>query len=166
MHYDRNRVYLKNKLIDNGLYNSISFHRFLLDFGNSYYLQSYLIICTGIVNTNEIDQRIDEMIAEYRFQNAGNYSFSQLFELHTDWYAFFDKNAWPCGRRRPGEGRRGVDKGYVDDIMTIQRVGSFSIDVSIKLFNHFQYLNFCGNNKCQNIYQQTKSTQDSGWVIL
>ena len=163
---DRNRVYLKDKLKMHGLYNSISFHRFLLDFGNNYYLQSYLIICTGIVDANNIDHRVDEMIEEYSFQYAGNYSFSQLFELHPEWYAFFDKNAWPCGRRRLGECRRGVSKEYVDNIMTIQRVGSFSIDTSIKLFNHFQYLKFCGNNKCPNIYQQTKSTQDSGWVIL
>ena len=153
MHYDSNRVYLKEKLKKHGLDNSISFHSFLLDFGNSHYLQSYLVACTGLVGAREIDQRVDEMIAEYRFQTAGNYSFSQLFELHSDWYFFFDKNAWPCGKRRKGEGRRGVDKGYVDDIMTIQRIGSLSIDVSIKLFNHFQYLNFCDNSKCPNIYQ-------------
>ncbi len=163
---DINRLYFKYRLKESGVDNSVNFQKFLLNESNGQYLQSYFLMCTGIIKQDEIDNRVSDIISEYRFQNKGNYSYSQLFELNSDWYTFFEPNAWPCGKRRDGETRRGVKKKYVDDIMSIQKIGSLSIDSSIRLYNHIQYLNFCSINKCQNIYLQTKSIQDSGWVIL
>jgi hypothetical protein len=167
MYYtDKNRVYFKEKQISENIDKSVEFHRFLLDQSNSYYLQSYLLMCTGMIEPLDIDERFANILGEYNFQKAGNYSFSQLFDINEEWYMYFEGNAWPCGTRRHNECRRGVDKQYVDDIMMIRRIGSLEMDDSIKIFNHIQYINFCVTNKCPNIYQPTKSTLESGWEIL
>ena len=57
------------------------------------------------------------------------YTFKQLYAIDPEWYLFFKENTDQHGNTKPGEGRVGVDRQYVDNIMTIKRMSTCECDI-------------------------------------
>ena len=146
---DKNRLFLKNELRIHGIYinskESFRFTNFLLDPGNSDYLQSFLLLCSGSLKDTDSKPRINELLAEFDFQKDG-YSYTQLFNLDADWYQFYKENAMSNGIRKARENRRGVQKRYVNDVMLIRRLLDMELFDSIVLKVQLDHKNFCVNN--------------------
>ena len=57
------------------------------------------------------------------------YTFKQLYAIDPEWYLFFKENTDQHGTTKPGEGRVGVDKHYVDNIMKIKHMSTCECDI-------------------------------------
>ena len=139
--YDTNRIHFKNtlnKFIDRNI--RYKFNTYILN--EMHHTQSFFLMCTGKLNPREINIRLTEIVDDYKFQENNNYTFTQLIRLDKEWYPFFKENIWPCGLRKKHESSRGLERKYVDDIMTLKN-RNLSLRQAINLFNNIKYKNFC-----------------------
>lgn len=150
---DKNRILIKKYMDTKGLRREngnnryIRFAEYITDPANSHYLQSYLLLCTGLWKMNQAKEKIDEMIADFEFQDrSDSYTYSQVLHIHNEWYDYFRENIFPCGRRRPDEQRRGVSKAYVNDIMLLKNRIDLTLEDSIVFWGKLNYKFFCIQN--------------------
>lgn len=125
--YDTNRLRIQKLLkefgIDNLSNKHVRFKEFILHPNNTIYLQLYLIICSGYMDYKEAVIRLRDLIAEMDFKKDG-YTYRDIFNMDQEWVDYFKENAYPypSGQRRSeSDARRGVDKAYVDFIMSVKK---------------------------------------------
>ena len=85
------------------------------------------IILTTARHPSSIDEMDSIVKAFHKIRTL--YTFKQLYTIDPEWYLFFKENTDPYGNTNPGEGRVGVDKKYVDDIMTIKTMATCECDI-------------------------------------
>jgi hypothetical protein len=90
---------------------------FLLNEKNSVFLQSFMIMCSGALNERELKIRLEEIIKDAEFPGI---TFRELFSMDPEWVDYFSENAYPLpsGQPRIGDQRMGVDRSYVQNVMT------------------------------------------------
>jgi len=158
---DSNRIYFKEQLklhnIDCDSDKHIEFCNFITDPANGRHFQTFLLLCSGYFKRKVIDNKLREILADFNFHLNNGYIYSQVFDKDEDWYSFFKENAYPCGRPRNNEQRRGVSRKYVDEIMQIHDKLHISIERSIRLWGSLKHKKFCIDNII-NPYYATRHT--------
>lgn len=127
MNYDKNRKLIYKLMKEYGIHNGSEKYKrlftFLLNENNAVYLQLYLIICSGYMSVKEVIPRLEDLVAELEFTRDG-YTYRDLFNMDSDWSDYFKENAYPypSGQRKSkSDKRRGVDREYVDFIMSVKK---------------------------------------------
>lgn len=87
---DFNRIIFKNKLDELVFKKDIgNFNNFLLNDANSHHLQSFLLLCSGVIKKNSIIKKLEDIVGDYHFYKKGNYTYAQIVNLDSEWYLFY-----------------------------------------------------------------------------
>lgn len=81
---------------------------------------------------------VDDIVAKFN-KIRSVYTFKQLYEIDSEWYSFFKENTDPSGNVNDGEGRIGVDKQYVDDIMQIKTLSGCDLFSAVVIYTNILY---------------------------
>ena len=106
-------------------------------------------ICSAKENFEENLNNLKKIIDVFNKSN-NLISFKTLFSLDKNWYNFFKQNADINGNILKNEKRLGVDKSYVNDIITIQnKISIFNknLDDSIEFYQKLKFIFFLHLNK-------------------
>lgn len=121
------------------------FYTFIMDTTANHHLQTFILLCSGFYTPDEVTQKLEDIMEDFEFFLNNGYTFSQLFDKTLEWYSFYKENAYPCGRRRENEKRRGVTRRYADDIMILRNRLNIDLEKAIVLWSSINYRIFCIN---------------------
>jgi hypothetical protein len=148
---DLYRFTIDNILKSYKIKNNIIEKKFYLFLYNDEFnkFNSWFKICSAKNNFEENINNLKNIIDIFN-KSKGLVSFKTLFAIDINWYEYFKQNADINGNILKNERRLGVDKNYVNDIITIQnKISIFNknLDDCIDFYQKIKFILFLHINK-------------------
>lgn len=148
---DLYRFTIDNILKSYKIKNNIIEKKFYLFLYNDEFnkFNSWFKICSAKNNFEENINNLKNIIDIFN-KSKDLVSFKTLFAIDINWYEYFKQNADINGNILKNERRLGVDKNYVNDIITIQNKISFfnkNLDDCIDFYQKIKFIFFLHINE-------------------
>ena len=132
------RVHLNSLMIKNGIFilspDYIRFYNFLKLNESQPLLSKFIELGIGILTRKHAAKILMSILDEY-YETKEIIPYEELFKTNSDWYEFYSDNAFPDGRLKKRENRKGVRRSFAEDVNKIYILIRVDLVQAIKVCN-------------------------------